>query len=79
MGESRTRIGEFSHRGVLVFLGEYKSEVSAARAYDKAALMFRGLSAEINFPLEDYLEGGEGGPWEDPEIREKVEHATRDR
>ena len=68
---------QFCHRGRIVGLGcGFTSAVEAARAHDKAALMFRGLGAEINFPLEDYLEGGAGGPWEDAVIRAKVEAVT---
>jgi len=42
--------------GKQAYLGGYRNEVQAARAYDMAVLKIRGKEAETNFPLENYLE-----------------------
>ncbi|QDZ25229.1 AP2-like ethylene-responsive transcription factor [Chloropicon primus] len=36
------------------YLGGYRDEVEAARAYDKAVLKIRGREADTNFPAEEY-------------------------
>jgi len=41
-----------THRGKRKFLGYFKSEIDAARAYDKAALKYRKAFARLNFPSE---------------------------
>lgn len=40
--------------GKQVYLGGFDTAHAAARAYDRAAIKFRGLEADINFNLSDY-------------------------
>lgn len=42
-------------KGKQVYLGGYSSEIEAARAFDRAAIKYWGTTAQLNFPVEDYL------------------------
>lgn len=64
-----------NNSGIHVHLGTFSDEADAARAFDKAALMTRGLDkAKINFPVTDYLDEN-GIVVEDVNLRAKIDAA----
>ena len=46
----RKWVSKISVQGKSVHLGYFENEISAARAYDRAALKHRGQYAYLNFP-----------------------------
>jgi hypothetical protein len=50
----QTWAAHITHNGKKIWLGRFKSEIDAARAYDRAAIKYHGEFARLNFPREDY-------------------------
>jgi hypothetical protein len=52
--ERSTWDSQLMHNGKRIWVGRFKTEIEAARAYDRAAIKFHGEFARLNFPREDY-------------------------
>ena len=51
----RCWVAKIWHKGKVIWLGSFKNEIEAARAYDRAAIKYHGEFARLNFPREDYI------------------------
>jgi hypothetical protein len=45
-----------TNEGKKIYLGRFKTEIDAARAYDRAAIKYHGDFARLNFSREDYID-----------------------
>ncbi len=56
IGKSGKWRAGYSHKKRMFWLGHFKMQTEAARAYDRAMLKKFGRQVKLNFPLSDYLE-----------------------
>jgi len=48
-------IAAICHKRKSLYLGRFKTQIEAARAYDRAAIKYHRKFARLNFPKEDYI------------------------
>ena len=71
-GRWEARLGQYAKRKYK-YLGIFDNEEDAARAYDRAAIAYRGQDAITNFPIHEYRELLNSCEREKPEKRQQKE------